>query len=370
MEPVCRTGSGAILRNYALLEGLSRLGHVTHIAIEDHLPRDQHIRREENRVAIVLPDAFLDLIEARIAKLKPELVLVEGVYLAQLADRLLGAGHKLVLDMHNVESLLREETGRARRGWLAPVLYSRRWGLARAREATLAQTVHLVLVCSDCDARRITALANLKSAHVVPNPIPAWCNDTELTPIRADGAFNVLFVGYLSYFPNVAAARRLARSIMPRLRKVLPVAELTLAGRKPDLQITAMAARFDWVSLYADPPDLAPLYARATCALIPLTEGGGTRLKVLEAMAVGRPVIATAKAVEGLGLVDGKTYLAAESDDDFVSACLRLANSPQLRTELISRGRETVLERHGPETIFSALSAALSEKAAAPTTSS
>lgn len=364
IEPVSRTGSGAILRNHALLGALSRLGHVTQIAMDDHIPRDLRMRREENRVAVALPDAVLDRIEARIAQLEPDLVIVEGVYLAQIADRLMAAGHRLALDMHNVESLLREETGRARRGWLAPLLYNRRWQLARARESSLAQAAQLVMTCSECDARRITALADLPSVHVVPNPIPAWCLDVEPPPLRADGVFNALYVGYLSYFPNFTAAKRLARSILPRLRQVLPNAELTIAGRNPIPQITAMAARLDWVSLYADPPDLAPLYAQASCALIPLTEGGGTRLKVLEAMAVGRPVIATAKAVEGLGLVDGKTYLAAECDQDFVSGCLRLARSPCLQDELVRRGREAVLDRYGPDAFFAALSAALSEDAA------
>ncbi len=369
MEPVSPTGSGAVLRNSALFDALSRLGHATRIALEDHIPRDQRIYREVNRIAAAFPDAISDEIEARIAQLQPDLVIVEGVYLAQLADRLMGAGHRVALDMHNVESLLREETGRARRGRLAPLLYSRRWRLARQRESALAQAAQMVFTCSECDALRISALADLTSVHVVPNPIPAWCLDTELTPIRGDGVFNALFVGYLSYYPNIAAATRLMRSILPRLRQVLATAELTLAGRNPDHRITAMSARLDWVSLHADPPDLAPLYARSSCALIPLTEGGGTRLKVLEAMAIGRPVIATAKAVEGLGLVDGETYLAAENDEDFVSACLRLAQAPNLQMELISRGREAVLDRNGPKAIFAALSSALSDDTSRPPTS-
>jgi len=171
--------------------------------------------------------------------------------------------------------------------------------------------------------------------------------------------FRALFVGHLGYRPNNVATRRLVRSIMPALRDRCRGAELILAGRRPHRRLVALVEKKEWVSLHADPTDLDEFYAASSCAVIPLTEGGGTRLKVLEAMAFGRPVIATAKAVEGLNLRDGETFLAAGSDAEFVAACLRLMKEPELAASLVRRAAGFVQDRHGSRAILEAVSAGL-----------
>ncbi len=113
------------------------------------------------------------------------------------------------------------------------------------------------------------------------------------------------------------------------------------------------------VTLVGDPPSLRSFYSGATVALIPLTEGGGTRLKVLEAMAVGLPVIATAKAVEGLAIVPDHAFLLAETDADFVDALGRLGKDKGLRTKLAENGRKYVFERHSQMTVDQAVCSAV-----------
>lgn len=98
--------------------------------------------------------------------------------------------------------------------------------------------------------------------------------------------------------------------------------------------------------LSADPPDLRPAYAQAAAAVMPLREGGGTRLKALEALVAGCPVVATAKAVEGLGLVPDRHYLAAERPGDFVAALLRLDADAGLAHALAVEGRRLIETRY------------------------
>lgn len=285
-------------------------------------------------------------------------VIVEGVYLSVIARRLQARGLRVVLDAHNVESDLLRQTDLARHPILARLQRRGRWRRAAEAEARLLQEVSAVWACSQMDAGRLRGLApDGAPIHVVPNPVPGWSLAALPRP-RPDG-IDALFVGHLGYRPNITAARRLMRGILPILHRSDPTARITLAGRAPDAALRLLASASPEVGLVADPVELAPLYARATMALMPLTEGGGTRIKALEAMAAGLPVVASAKAVEGLGLAPGREYLAAESDADFASAALRLARSPALREELAARAREFAVRQHGPTAIEEAVAAAL-----------
>ncbi|TGV29910.1 glycosyltransferase family 4 protein, partial [Mesorhizobium sp. M8A.F.Ca.ET.142.01.1.1] len=98
---------------------------------------------------------------------------------------------------------------------------------------------------------------------------------------------------------NIDAAERLARIILPRIHRTLPAATLVLAGRSPGPPVRALAG-LDGVSLVEDPDDIRPLLSVAHLGIVPLAMGGGTRIKILEAMAWGVPVIATPLAAEGL----------------------------------------------------------------------
>jgi glycosyltransferase involved in cell wall biosynthesis len=168
-----------------------------------------------------------------------------------------------------------------------------------------------------------------------------------------------LLVGHLGYGPNLNAAKRLITQIWPALRQIDPTAGLTLAGRSPHRSLIRLAAATPAVQLIANPADLAPVYAQATMAVVPLREGGGTRIKVLEAMAAGLAVVASAKAVEGLALIAGRDYLQAESDAEFVHAMLNLSENTRLRADLAASGHAFAHGHHSPKAISAAIQTAL-----------
>ena len=124
-------------------------------------------------------------------------------------------------------------------------------------------------------------------------------------------------------------------------------------------RLKALAGKSPFVDIVADPADLAPLYRAADMVLLPLSEGGGSRIKVLEALAVGVPVVATAKAVEGLDLHPGRHYLAAETPRDFAAAAERLVREPDLGEQLREEGRAFVQAAHGQDAITGNVRAAL-----------
>ncbi|MDO9640879.1 MAG: glycosyltransferase family 4 protein [Pseudotabrizicola sp.] len=357
-EPPSGSGSGAQLRSHALNAALHHQGQVeTHVVQAFFTSGKAHPARRPAFIVGALPEEVLAPIAAKIAAQRPGLVVVEGVYLADLAQRLIADGHRVVLDAHNVESVLLRQIDSARHGLWARVIRHRRWQRAADAERQLFGAVAGIWACSAQDAERIARLApQAPQAQLVPNPVPQWCDSVTPAPDRPGVA--ALFVGHLGYRPNITAALRLARGIAAQIRARDAQAVLTVAGRSPDRRLRK-ALQTAQIRLVADPADLAPLYHGANMVLVPLTEGGGTRIKILEAMACHLPVVASGIAVEGLGLRPGVHFLQAGSDADFAACALRLSRDSALRQSLRQAAAEFVHAHHGPRALQTAVGHAL-----------
>ncbi len=156
----------------------------------------------------------------------------------------------------------------------------------------------------------------------------------------ADGPPHLLFVGQLNYSPNTDAVRWLLRDIFPLIRRSFPQARLTIVGAHAPKEL--MGHRQEGVSFPGGVTDLTPYYQSAHIAVAPLRAGGGTRLKILEAMALGRPVVSTSLGAEGLGVEHGKHLLIADSAEEIAAAVGRLMMNPLLREELRTAARQLV----------------------------
>src|SRR5208337_4874934 len=131
---------------------------------------------------------------------------------------------------------------------------------------------------------------------VRPNPDPA----------------TILFLGSLNWRPNVDAIGLLVEKIFPAVRAAEPAARLQIVGRKPSPALIQRAREVPGVELHADVPDVRPFLAKSTVMVVPLRIGGGSRLKILEALAAGLPVISTRVGAEGLELVPGVNLTVVE----------------------------------------------------------
>ena len=282
---------------------------------------------------------------------RPDFILFEGVGLleAMREVRRVLPEIPIVVDFHNVEARLYEDVRlaglpRAVRPFVR-LLWRRRLREAAEADREALLIAGSVWTCSDRDADLVRGAVARRPVHVVPNPIPAWCGTADLAMGR-DASRSVLFVGHLGYAPNRRAIDELVTAIMPALRERFADARLHVCGRAPRDRLKRLLEGHGH-RLTADPPDLSPLYRDAAVAVMPLRQGGGTRIKALEALAVGCPVVATAKAVEGLPLEDGRHFLRAETTSDFVSALARLFEDPDLAGRLSREGRAIVQRTHG-----------------------
>jgi glycosyltransferase involved in cell wall biosynthesis len=158
-------------------------------------------------------------------------------------------------------------------------------------------------------------------------------------PLNPLGAppLNLLFIGNFRHLPNVDAALRLTSTIFPRVQARVPGLILYIVGDHPTRQIRQMAT--STVVVTGRVPDVTPHLDRAALVVVPLRLGGGMRVKMLEALAAGKAVVASPLAVEGLDVMDGKHVLLADSDRQFEDAIVQLLTQPERRTALAAHAR-------------------------------
>jgi glycosyltransferase involved in cell wall biosynthesis len=192
----------------------------------------------------------------------------------------------------------------------------------------------LVVTASIDDPARLAERYGLSHVVAIPNAVaPPPRQQTKKSP-----GPTVLYVGDLGYRPNVDAALRLCNEILPALRAQAPAANALVVGNRPPPELRALPGVTGYVE------SVTPSYAAADVAAIPLTAGGGSRTKIVEAFAHRVPVVATAVAASGLGL-PGDVLVTAETNDEFVAAILRLRDDEAFRTELVDAAEKTYRQR-------------------------
>lgn len=210
-------------------------------------------------------------------------------------------------------------------------------GAWRAQEVRWGARYDQVTVCCEEDRATVCERLPLRDVAVFPNRI--WRG--ALAGPGGDSAEPrlVLFVGSLAYPPNVSAALFFAREVMPLLQSEHPQWRFAVVGRGGAEALRHQLARCAGTTYVGTVDAVAPWYARCGVVVAPLQAGGGTKLKVLEALCLARALVATREAVRGLGLRDGEHYLGAETAAEFAAACRRLVDDAELRASVIRQGR-------------------------------
>jgi glycosyltransferase involved in cell wall biosynthesis len=302
----------------------------------------QHYRRLAMRRPFASTDHFYDSfpMEALLARTanmakQADLIWAERLYVARA---FLPYGHKTIVDLDDLESvkIAREAvTGGAGYGRFALQLEARR--LAHTERQAVHQFA-AVAVCSPEDTQHFGSLAS--KVWTLPNGV-----DDTLIDRAEEGRLpnHLVFVGTMNYWPNEQAMLYFHDEILPRIRTRIPDVVLSIVGLKPPASIRNLHDGRR-VFVHADVPEVAPYVQRATLSIVPLRVGGGTRLKILESLALGTPVVSTKVGAEGLDLEQGRHLLLADEPGLFADEVVRLLTDPALRQRMADEGRERVRE--------------------------
>ncbi|MCB0241298.1 MAG: glycosyltransferase, partial [Anaerolineae bacterium] len=178
--------------------------------------------------------------------------------------------------------------------------------------------------------------------ETVPNGVDCAYNRPGIAPVTPG---SLVFNGSLTYDANYDAMQVFLSSVWPQLRQEIPSISLTITGSVAGVDLAGLALD-SGVSLSGFVEDVRPLVAGAAVCVAPIRQGGGTRLKILEAMALGTPVVATSKAAEGLNVNAGEHLLIGDTAMEFASCVLRLLRDDELRARLARNARQLVEETY------------------------
>lgn len=302
--------------------------------------------------------ALRDTLRRELARAAVDVVYVDHLgMVANLRDASPApARARTVLDQHNVESDFFEQFARTKRGPTGLVAHAEHRA-ARRFERRALRSVDAVIAISSEDAARFAKLAGV-SAHVVPvvvRSVPKRSAQVERP--------HFCYVGNLRWRPNVAGLDWFCRDVWPKVRARLPDATFEIAGVGLHVEngctIVPDAWKVPGVETTGFLDDLEPLYDRSMAMLAPVLGGSGVRLKLLEGLRAGMPLVTTSDGASGLGVEDGRELLRADDADGFAESVLRVAESRPLRARLRAEGYAYLERRHSLAAAQASMRAAL-----------
>ena len=289
-----------------------------------------------------------------------DIVLLESIHLAAYLPLLRQARNRpraIVCDWHNIES---EVLSRYSDGGVRP--FRRLYGRYSAQrlaafERWFVGQCDLHIAVSERDRDTMIRQGARTPIVVIDNGVDV-ARFRETGPGGGPPRNRVLYVGSMDSFENSDAVTFFAAKAWPQIRRSLPGAVFTIVGRNPSREVQALAS-VDGIEVTGSVADVGPYYRQAIAAVVPLRVGGGTRLKILEAMAAGVPVVSTLRGAEGLLVTPGVHYLLANDQAGMHRAVVDLAGDPAKRERLAAAAGAVVRERYDWPVLGDRLAAAL-----------
>ena len=294
---------------------------------------------------------------------KFDVLLVEGIEMAPYMFAYLAAAApdrrpRVIFDDHNAEYILQKRAFltdvRIPARWHAALYSLIQWIKLRRYEARVCREADHVIVVSEADEANIQRLD-------VPTPVTVLPNGVDIGFYRdyeSEGRHHVVmppeslvFTGKMDFRPNVDAALWFVKHVWPRVRDHIPNAHVYFVGRSPHPRLLENV-QSPGVFITGAVPDVRPYIAQAGAFIVPLRVGGGTRLKILEAMAMGKAVVSTRLGAEGYPVESGRHLLVADNPAEFAQAVIRVLQDTSLRQQLGREARAFVEQHYDWDVLF------------------
>ncbi|HEV7472423.1 MAG TPA: glycosyltransferase [Pyrinomonadaceae bacterium] len=374
LHPVDKGGK---IRTYNMLKELKRQHRITYLALDDgtagaaeresaleycheliairHQPREKFTAGFYAELLMNLASRLPYAIKKyESAKMRTEIVkrvqaedvdLVVCDFLAPAANVPFDLGCPTVLFQHNVEAMIWQRHYQVQSNWLKKAYLFRQWLMMRTFERRMCHRFDAVVAVSTEDREQMQNEYGAVAVFDVPTGV-----DTEFfRPSGRERAdlHNIVFTGSMDWLPNEDAISYFTEQIMPRIKQVIPEATLTVVGRNPYPSLLELARRDSSVIVTGRVDDVRPYMERAAAYVVPLRIGGGTRLKIYEAMAMEKAIVSTSIGAEGLPVKDGAELLLADTAESFASAVIRVLQEPSVARSLGAAAAATVREQFG-----------------------
>ncbi|MFN7944713.1 MAG: glycosyltransferase [Blastocatellia bacterium] len=362
---------GGRIRTYQMLRALRRNHHVTYLTLDDGaMPEAQTLADEYCQELICMPHRLpsrtefgfyaglganllsglpyavaryrsalmREAITRQVQRDKPDVLVCDFLAPAiNVPERL---PCRTVLFQHNVEAQIWQRHFETQTNPLRRALFRFQWQRMKRFEHAACQRFDQIIAVSQADADRLRHDYEIDRVAAVPTGV-----DTDFFRPRPEVAtepHHLVFTGSMDWLPNEDGINWFIEQIWPQLRQQIPQIRLTVVGRNPSRRLLALNQTGSGINVTGTVDDVRPYLARAAAAIVPLRIGGGTRLKIYEAMAMSKPVISTTVGAEGLPLRDGRELLIADEPSAFAAVICRLVKEPSKAREIGAAGASFV----------------------------
>jgi polysaccharide biosynthesis protein PslH len=301
--------------------------------------------RSFERLRVTVP-ALRSTLDRVLCARRFDIVNLEWPYLGHFDLRQAPPGEKLpalVVDSHEIAYDLTRQFARAGGSLGRRLYFSANWRKLRREELGTYRDADGVYLCSMEDEQRLLDQVPGVRTAVIPNAADAEYYQPRPTDPPPDGR-TVVYFGLLSTIPNVDGVMHFVKDIWPRIAEANPEARCKIIGGRPPPSLVALAG--PRIELTGFVSDLRPHLAAAAAVVVPLRLGGGTRLKIVEAMAMAKPIVSTTLGAEGIEAVRGRDILVEDEPAAFASAVNRLLTEPNLAARIGQAARRLAVERY------------------------
>ena len=254
-----------------------------------------------------------------------------------------------ILNHHNIESDMMFRRAKKENNLLKKTYFYLEAHKLKAYEKSEVNNYNINITCSEPDALRLETISPGVITRVIPNGVDTafFMPDNKVAP----DPFFLVFIGGMSWYPNREAMLFFSREVWPILKKKIPHIHMHVIGKAPPEEMVELAKRDENYHVHGFVDDIKSIFQQAGIYVCPISDGGGTKLKILDALAMGKPIVANRLACEGIDVVEDKSVLFAETPEDYVNEVSKLIESPSLRAQLSEESIKLIRDKYSYEVI-------------------
>lgn len=209
------------------------------------------------------------------------------------------------------------------------------------------------ITCSDLDTHRLKKIVNSENIETIPNGVDISFFSPNLfdVDVLEKGIKRLVFIGRLSWYPNTKAVSFLANKLWPKLKLAIPEIECDIIGANPPNDVLKLSNQDRTFRVHGFVDDIHPFFTTTSIYICPITDGGGTKLKIIDALAMGMPIVADPIACEGISVENNVNIIFAETEEEYVSNIKSLFDSTDSMRKLGEKARELAVKSYSYESI-------------------
>ena len=259
----------------------------------------------------------------------------------------------LVLDHHNIESHMMLRRASNEKNILKRLYFTQEGVRLKRYEKNALDFYKGHITCSDVDGKRLQDISSKANYKVIPNGVDI---DYFLPQGLKQDSGRLIFVGTMNWYPNIEAVRYMVNKVLPLLTKKRPDIQLDVIGASPPSDLVELANLSNNFNILGFVDDIRPFIEKAAVYVCPIMDGGGTKLKILDALALKKAIVAHPIAAEGIAVENNKNIAFASTPKEYVETIIDLLDHPEKRKKIGDEARKLILDKYSYDSIGKQLS--------------